>query len=78
VPEQAEYLRVSENTLTAWRYQEKGPRWVKVGRYIRYPRRDTQEWLDAGADSPDQARSDLSPAPKPRRTTRGMASKKAS
>jgi hypothetical protein len=51
--ELAEYLGVSERALTQWRYWKKGPRWVKVGRHIRYPRRDTQEWLDAGADSPE-------------------------
>jgi hypothetical protein len=71
VAEEADYLGVSENTLTAWRYQGKGPRWVKVGRHVRYPRRDTQDWLDAGADSPKQARDEsLTSAPAPKRTRR--------
>jgi hypothetical protein len=56
--EEAQYLALSENTLNLWRRWGKGPRWVKVGRHIRYPRSDTQQWLDAGADSPDQARTD--------------------
>jgi excisionase family DNA binding protein len=53
--ELVEYLGISERTLRQWRWQDKGPRWVKVGRHIRYPRPDTQRWLDAGADSPKQA-----------------------
>jgi hypothetical protein len=56
VAEEAEFLGVPESTLAQWRYLRKGPRWVKVGRWVRYPCRDTQEWLDAGADSPAQAR----------------------
>jgi hypothetical protein len=56
VTEESEYLGIPQRTLTQWRWLGKGPRWVKVGRHIRYPRRDTQEWLDAGADSPEQAR----------------------
>jgi hypothetical protein len=54
--ELSDFLDVPERTLRQWRWLGKGPRWVKVGRFIRYPRRDTQDWLDAGADSPEQAR----------------------
>jgi hypothetical protein len=63
--QEAEYLGVSEHTLRQWRWLGKGPRWVKVGRHIRYPRADTQRWLDQGADSPDQAL--YTAAPRPRR-----------
>jgi hypothetical protein len=55
--ELSEFLDVADRTLTQWRWLGKGPRWVRVGRHIRYPRGDTQEWLDAGADSPEQART---------------------
>jgi hypothetical protein len=54
--ELSEFLDVSERTLTQWRWLGKGPRWVHVGRHVRYPRRDTAEWLDAGADTPENAR----------------------
>jgi hypothetical protein len=60
--ELGEFLDVSPLTLRQWRWLTRkgvprGPRWVQVGRHTRYPRPDTQEWLDAGADSPEQARS---------------------
>jgi hypothetical protein len=55
--ELSDFLGIPEHTLSQWRCWGKGPRWVRVGRYVRYPRRDTQEWLDAGADSPQQARA---------------------
>jgi predicted DNA-binding transcriptional regulator AlpA len=54
--ELAHFLGLSEQTLAQWRWLGKGPRWVKVGRHVRYPRRDTQEWMDSGADSPERAR----------------------
>lgn len=54
--EEAERLNVSEATLRQWRWLDKGPRWVRVGRHIRYPENDTTAWLDAGADSPAQAK----------------------
>lgn len=55
-PEQlAAYLGVSKRTLTQWRGQKKGPRWLQIGRHVRYLRADTQRWLDEGADSPEQA-----------------------
>jgi hypothetical protein len=63
--ELAEFLRLSPRVLTQWRYLGKGPRWIKVGRHVRYPQEDTQEWLDAGADSPDQARADAIKTPPP-------------
>jgi predicted DNA-binding transcriptional regulator AlpA len=60
--ELSEYLGIPERTLTQWRWMTKqgvakGPRFVRIGRYVRYPRRDTEEWLDAGADSPEHARA---------------------
>jgi excisionase family DNA binding protein len=42
-PEAAAYLQVPLRTLDAWRYRNVGPRWLKVGRHVRY-RRDA---LDA-------------------------------
>lgn len=40
-------LRVPDATLTAWRYRATGPRWIRVGRYVRYRPRDVDAWLDA-------------------------------
>lgn len=44
--EVADYLQVPERTLTQWRYQRKGPPYLKVGRHVRYRRRDVERWLD--------------------------------
>ena len=81
VNELAEFLGVSQATLNQWRWRGKGPRWIRVGRHIRYPRFDTEAWLAAGADSPEQARTDSAggstdpPATKP--TNRTTAKKTA-
>ncbi len=36
-PTVSDCLGVSEKTLEAWRREGKGPRFVKIGRFIRYP-----------------------------------------
>lgn len=35
--EAAERLRVSKNTLSNWRVQGRGPKFIKLGRKILYP-----------------------------------------
>jgi hypothetical protein len=50
--EVAVQLKVPVSTLTQWRWLGKGPRWLKVGRYVRYDPADVKRWLDGGADSP--------------------------
>jgi excisionase family DNA binding protein len=53
--EVAELLDVPANTLPMWRYRGGGPRFVKVGRHVRYRPEDVDAWLDAhtrgGADA---------------------------
>lgn len=39
-------LGVPEKTLAQWRYLGKGPRFIKVGRFIRYRIRDVERWLE--------------------------------
>ena len=51
-----EILQVSHSTLEQWRWLGKGPRWLKVGRHVRYRRVDVRGWIGNGGDSPDQAR----------------------
>jgi excisionase family DNA binding protein len=46
VDEVAAWLRVPARTLYQWRMHGKGPRAVKVGRWVRYRRRDIEQWLD--------------------------------
>ncbi|MEV7007541.1 helix-turn-helix domain-containing protein [Streptosporangium sp. NPDC051022] len=47
--EVAEFLGVPEKTLTQWRYLRKGPRYGKVGRFVRYDWRDVEAWFDQQA-----------------------------
>mgnify|MGYP000603619136 CR=1 FL=1 len=47
--EVAEFFGIPEKTLTEWRYLRKGPRYAKVGRYVRYDWRDVEAWFDQQA-----------------------------
>lgn len=49
--EVATYLQVSEKTLANWRYLGRGPRFVKVGRDIRYRESDLEHWLTGMSSS---------------------------
>jgi excisionase family DNA binding protein len=51
-PEVAAYLGVPEQTMYQWRSQSKGPRGIKVGKYVRYRWSDVEAWLDKQADQP--------------------------
>ncbi|MCX5748069.1 MAG: helix-turn-helix domain-containing protein [Proteobacteria bacterium] len=43
----AERLSVSRSTLQSWRYSGRGPRWIKLGRLIRYRMVDVSAFLAA-------------------------------
>lgn len=46
-PEQvAEMLGLPTGTLANWRYQGRGPAFVKVGRHVRYRRSDVLGWIE--------------------------------
>ena len=40
-------LGVSKSTLQSWRYAKRGPRYIKLGRLIRYRRHDVEAYLRA-------------------------------
>ena len=42
--EVADYLGVPLRTVDSWRYRGVGPRYVKVGRHVRYDWRDLEAW----------------------------------
>lgn len=42
-------LQIKEITARVWRQKGTGPRWIKVGRLIRYAEPDVQAWLDERA-----------------------------
>lgn len=44
--ELAAYLDVPVATLYAWRYRGEGPPGFRVGRFLRYRRRDVEEWIE--------------------------------
>lgn len=41
----ADYLGVSTNTLARWRMDGVGPKYVKAGRYVRYPAHCLIDWF---------------------------------
>jgi excisionase family DNA binding protein len=43
--EAAELLGVEVTTLANWRWRRMGPRFVKVGRRVRYRRADVDAWF---------------------------------
>ena len=45
--EVADFLGVPAKTLAQWRYLGHGPRFHKVGRFVRYRWADVEKWLAA-------------------------------
>jgi excisionase family DNA binding protein len=48
----AERLGVSRSTLQSWRYAGRGPRYVKIGRLIRYQVSDVEAYLRSQTRGP--------------------------
>ena len=46
VEELADYLVVPVATLYQWRYRSEGPPGFRVGRYLRYRKRDVEDWIE--------------------------------
>jgi hypothetical protein len=51
----AERLGVPLKTLAVWRSQGKGPRYVRVGKHVRYDPRDVEAWIRAQTRDPETA-----------------------
>ena len=45
----ADYLSTTPAALAQWRYRGTGPKFVKVGRHVRYRWEDVTDWLDSRA-----------------------------
>ena len=41
----AELLGVSVAALRKWRFQRRGPAYIKLGKLVRYRREDVDQWL---------------------------------
>jgi excisionase family DNA binding protein len=55
----AEQLRLSVATLRAWRHRGKGPRFLRLGRSVRYLPADVDEFVRASAvDTQSDSSSD--------------------
>ena len=46
VQQLADYLGVPVTTLYQWRHRREGPSGFRVGRHLRYRRRDVEEWIE--------------------------------
>ena len=44
------YLGLSHRTLATWRYEKKGPAWIKRGR-VFYFKLDLDSWLDSSNET---------------------------
>jgi hypothetical protein len=51
----AKMLHLRPATLTDWRLKKRGPRYVKVGRFVFYRRADISAWLAAQLRNPKAA-----------------------
>jgi predicted DNA-binding transcriptional regulator AlpA len=51
----AEFLGVKWATLHAWRAKRIGPKYIKVGRSVRYDPQDLNEWLTTRVVEPASA-----------------------
>ena len=43
----AEYLGLKNTTLEAWRHRGCGPKFVKVGRLVKYRQHDLDQWIES-------------------------------
>lgn len=53
ITEVAEILRVPVATLRYWRHLGQGPHSFRIGRAVRYWRREVHAWLKEQSDRPD-------------------------
>lgn len=47
----ADYLGVPTSTLNFWRFKGRGPRFVHVGRHVRYRADEVDAWLNSNTSS---------------------------
>ncbi len=50
VTELSDYVGVPKQTIYSWHTRGRGPRAIRVGKYLRYRRSDVDAWLEQNAD----------------------------
>jgi excisionase family DNA binding protein len=50
--ETSRLMKVPTRTLERWRYAGSGPRFLRIGRHVRYRRADIDLWLETQAVEP--------------------------
>ena len=73
----AEWLDVSHRTLESFRITGRGPKYLKIGRCVRYRARDLKAWLEglerrstSDREAPRRGREERRPDVAPRRALR--------
>jgi hypothetical protein len=51
----SDYIQIPEKTLAQWRYLNKGPKWIRAGKHVRYRKTDVDAWLEQQAHDPSSA-----------------------
>ena len=51
----ADFLGLPETTLRQWRHKGYGPRFVRLGKHVRYRPEDVRDWLDEQETDPTAA-----------------------
>jgi hypothetical protein len=51
VAQLSELLVIPQETLYKWRYLDRGPKGMKIGKHLRYAPQVVQFWLDAQQES---------------------------
>lgn len=49
--ETADLLSISRRTLPVWRVQGKGPKFIKIGKLVRYEHTEVAAWKEANTHS---------------------------
>ena len=52
VPDVKEHTHLSQATLARWRAEGIGPRFIRIGRSVRYRRDDVLAWIESAASEP--------------------------
>ncbi len=53
----ATFLQVPRQTIYAWRCRGEGPPGIKLGKHVRFRRRDVEKWLDVRGEADSRKHS---------------------